>query len=123
MLLNRRFGVVNRHATDRGSTVPGAQGDSTIRFDYEVAVNRLVHRRSNDLDLERVDGLRAGADAILVGMSTAVGDDPKLTVKSERLRKERVKNGLPENPVKVTLGRIDDLNLDSNFMTEAVLYV
>jgi len=60
--------------------------------------------------------LRAGADAVLVGMNTAVGDDPKLTVKSEKLRKKRVKKGLPENPAKVTLGRIDRLNLDSDFM-------
>jgi len=72
---------------------------------------------SNDLDMERVDRLRASADAILVGMNTAVRDDPKLTVKSKKLRKERVKKGLPENPIKVTLGRIDDLNLDSDFMS------
>ena len=71
---------------------------------------------SNDADMERVDALRASADAVLVGMNTAVGDDPKLTVKSEKLRKERVKSGLPETPMKVAMGRIDGLNLDSDFM-------
>jgi len=79
-------------------------------------VERKQVRISNDADMERVDGLRASADAVLVGMNTAVGDDPKLTVKSEKLRKERVKKGLPENPMKVTMGRIDGLNPDSDFM-------
>ena len=81
-------------------------------------VERRQVRISNDADMERVDELRAGADAVLVGMNTAVGDDPKLTVKSEKLRKERVKKGLPENPTKVAMGRIDGLNLDSDFMSQ-----
>ncbi len=72
---------------------------------------------SNDADMERVDELRAGADAVLVGMNTAIGDDPKLTVKSEKLRQERVKKGLPENPIKIAMGTIDGLNLDSDFMS------
>ncbi len=72
---------------------------------------------SNKRDMERVDRLRASADAILVGMNTAVEDDPRLTVKSEKLRKERVERSMPENPIKVTLGRVDRLNLDSEFMT------
>jgi len=79
-------------------------------------VERRQVKISNNLDMERVDRLRASADAILVGMNTAVRDDPKLTVKSEKLRKKRVEKGLPENPIKVTLGRINELNLDSDFM-------
>jgi len=79
-------------------------------------VERKQVKISNEADMERVDGLRASADAVLVGMNTAAGDDPKLTVKSEKLRKERVKKGLPENPIKVTMGQIDGLNLDSDFM-------
>ena len=74
-------------------------------------------RISNDADMERVDELRATADAVLVGMNTAIGDDPKLTVKSEGLREGRKKKGLPENPIKVAMGRIDGLNLDSDFMS------
>jgi len=73
-------------------------------------------RISNDADMGRVDELRASADAVLVGMNTAVGDDPKLVVKSQKLREERVKNGLPENPIKVAMGSIDGLSLDSDFM-------
>ncbi len=71
---------------------------------------------SNEKDMERVDRLRAESDAILVGSNTVAIDDPKLTVKSERLRKERVKKGLPENPLKVMVGSIKEIKFDSDFL-------
>lgn len=79
-------------------------------------VERRQVRISNDADLRRVDGLRAGVDAVLVGMTTVVGDDPKLTVKSEKLRKERIRQGKPGNPMKVTVGKIDNMKIDSDFL-------
>jgi len=39
-------------------------------------------RISSDADMKRVDELRAGADAIMVGIGTVLADDPGLTVKS-----------------------------------------
>jgi 2,5-diamino-6-(ribosylamino)-4(3H)-pyrimidinone 5'-phosphate reductase len=71
---------------------------------------------SSDSDLERVDRLRAESDAILVGMNTVVSDDPKLTVKSENLRRERLRRGLPENPIKICVGRADRIKLNSDFL-------
>src|SRR3990172_8546286 len=56
---------------------------------------------SSQRDKERVDQLRAEADAVMVGGKTLLEEDPKLTVKSEALRMERVARGLPPNPVKV----------------------
>ena len=41
---------------------------------------------SSARDKERVDRLRADADAVMIGGHTLHGDDPKLTVKSEALR-------------------------------------
>src|SRR5215207_9169359 len=41
-------------------------------------------------DKERVDRLRAEADAVMVGGKTLLDEVPKLTVKSEELRSERV---------------------------------
>jgi len=56
---------------------------------------------SSPRDKERVDKLRAEADAVMVGGRTLLDEDPKLTVKSEALRAERVSRGLSPNPAKV----------------------
>jgi 5-amino-6-(5-phosphoribosylamino)uracil reductase len=65
---------------------------------------------SNDLDFDRVDEVRAGVDAILVGATTVRNDDPRLLVRDLERRRARLDRGLPEHPVKVTLtqrGRLD----------------
>ncbi len=54
-------------------------------------------------DLARVDRLRAESDAIMVGIGTIIADDPRLTVKSEELRKWRLAQGKPENPMRVVV--------------------
>jgi 2,5-diamino-6-(ribosylamino)-4(3H)-pyrimidinone 5'-phosphate reductase len=72
---------------------------------------------SSPRDKERVDRLRAEADAVLVGGHTLHGEDPKLTVKSEALRLERLRRGLPANPMKVGIASIADLKPDSQFLT------
>ena len=56
---------------------------------------------SSSTDKARVDQLRASVDAVLVGGRTLLHEDPKLTVKSAKLRSERISKGLPENPAKV----------------------
>src|SRR5512140_1966872 len=55
---------------------------------------------SSAWDKARVDRLRAEADAVMVGGRTLLDEDPKLTVKSETLRAERLQRGLLPNPVK-----------------------
>lgn len=71
---------------------------------------------SSPRDKERVDQLRAGADAIMVGGRTLLDEDPKLTVKSEGLRAERVANGLSPNPVKVGIVTQAHIKADSEFL-------
>src|SRR4030067_3360810 len=71
---------------------------------------------SSQRDKERVDGLRAGSDAVLVGGHTLLDEDPKLTVKSEALRAERVRRGLPPNPAKVGIVTIVKFEPDSDFL-------
>jgi len=56
---------------------------------------------SSSADKARVDRLRASVDAVLVGGRTLINEDPKLTVKSQALRSQRVKLGMTENPAKV----------------------
>src|SRR5512145_2564544 len=73
---------------------------------------------SSQRDKERVDGLRAGSDAVMVGGRTLLDEDPKLTVKSEALRAERVKRGLAENPVKVGVVTKAEFASHSKFLYE-----
>ena len=58
---------------------------------------------SGPADFERVDVLKAGADAILVGIGTVLADDPSLTVKSSERKAARRARGLSENPVRIVL--------------------
>ncbi len=71
---------------------------------------------SSERDKERVDRLRAEADAIMVGGKTLLDEDPKLTVKSEELRADRVMRGLPPNPIKVCVVTEARLRPDSDFL-------
>ncbi len=72
---------------------------------------------SSSSDKQRVDQLRAGSDAVMVGGRTLHDEDPKLTVKSEELRLERQKSGLPPNPAKVAVASRLELKPDCSFLT------
>lgn len=71
---------------------------------------------SSTQDMNRVDELRAGADAVLVGGKTLLEENPRLTVKSEALREGRVRRGLPQNPIKVGIVTSADIHPDSDFL-------
>jgi 2,5-diamino-6-(ribosylamino)-4(3H)-pyrimidinone 5'-phosphate reductase len=71
---------------------------------------------SSKWDKQRVDELRASADGILVGGKTLLEESPKLTVKSEALREDRVQRGLSPNPIKVGVATVADIPLESDFI-------
>jgi len=73
---------------------------------------------SSSRDKERVDALRAESDAVMVGGKTLLDEDPKLTVRSESLRAERAARGLPENPMKVGIVSVANIQLHSKFLHE-----
>lgn len=68
-------------------------------------------------DKKRVDRLRADADAVMVGGRTLLDEDPRLTVKSETLRQERLARGLSPHPIKVGVVSEANLRPDSQFLT------
>src|SRR6187397_2080874 len=72
------------------------------------AASRLLF--SNEADFDRVDAVRAGCDAILVGAATVRNDNPRLLVRSERRRLDRVARGTTATPLKVTLTEHGDLD-------------
>ncbi len=72
---------------------------------------------SNDEDFDRVDEVRASADAILVGANTIRRDDPRLLIRSVERQQDRVRRGLAPHPIKVTLTGSGDLNTEARFFT------
>ena len=72
---------------------------------------------SNEADFERVDGVRARCDAILVGANTIRNDNPRLLIRSAERRRDRVRRGLCPHPMKVTLTNRGDLDPRAEFFT------
>jgi riboflavin-specific deaminase-like protein len=70
---------------------------------------------SGPADLDRVDEVRAGCDAILVGAGTVRRDDPRLLIRDPRRRARRAARGLPEHPARVTLTATGDLDPQARF--------
>ena len=81
----------------------------------DASGDRLI--LSGDEDLDRVDGLRASCDAILVGAGTIRADDPRLLVRSAARRDWRVARGLPPHPLRVTLTASGGLDPAARFFT------
>lgn len=80
---------------------------------------------SNEADLDRVDEVRAGVDAILVGANTIRRDNPRLLVRSVDRQEERIRHGLAPHPKKVTITGRGDLDVTSRFFSgdiEKIVY-
>lgn len=74
----------------------------------DASGTRLV--LSSAADLDRVDEVRAGCDAILVGAGTVRADDPRLLVRDAHRRARRLAQGRPPSPHKVTVTRHPNLD-------------
>jgi 5-amino-6-(5-phosphoribosylamino)uracil reductase len=81
---------------------------------------------SNDADLDRVDGLRAESDAILVGAATVRNDNPRLLVRSNARIEARLASGRTATPVTVTVTAHAKLDPSADFFsagdTEKLVY-
>jgi 5-amino-6-(5-phosphoribosylamino)uracil reductase len=77
--------------------------------------DRLV--LSDAADLDRVDEIRAGVDAILVGAGTIRADNPRLLVRSAARRAARIAAGGPASPLRVTLTSRGGLDPAARFFT------
>jgi len=91
---------------------PMGSGDRRPRVTVNLAmsadgkistVGRRQVRISGQEDRERVDRLKAGSDAVMVGIGTVLADNPSLTVKSDELKRERARAGKAENPVRIVV--------------------
>jgi len=76
---------------------------------------------SGPADLDRVDELRAGCDAILVGARTVRADNPRLLIRDPRRSARRVARGLPAHPARVTLTATGHLDPQARFFAPGAL--
>ncbi|MHC1610755.1 MAG: 2,5-diamino-6-(ribosylamino)-4(3H)-pyrimidinone 5'-phosphate reductase [Candidatus Methanospirareceae archaeon] len=81
-------------------------------------VKRRETRISGTEDLERVDGLRAMSDAIMVGIGTVLADNPSLTVKSKERREERKRAGKDENPWRIVVDSRAKTPIDADLLNK-----
>jgi 2,5-diamino-6-(ribosylamino)-4(3H)-pyrimidinone 5'-phosphate reductase len=67
-------------------------------------------------DFVRVDRLKAGSDAVMVGIGTVLADDPSLTVKSEECRTRRMNRGVDEHPVRIVVDSTARIPLEASIL-------
>jgi riboflavin-specific deaminase-like protein len=85
----------------------------------DASPRRLI--LSGPADADRVDEVRAGCDAILVGAGTVRKDDPRLLIRDPRRRARRAAGGLPEHLARVTLTATGDLDPRAHFFAPGAL--
>jgi len=89
--------------------------NAAMSADGKIAtIERKQTRISGSLDFDRVDELRAGSDAVMVGIGTMLSDNPSLTVKSKERREKRRSNGLSENPARIVVDSLARTPIDAD---------
>ena len=85
----------------------------------DASPRRLI--LSGPADLDRVDEVRAGCDAIMVGAQTVRQDNPRLLIRDPRRIARRIARGLPAHPARVTLTATGELDPGANFFAPGAL--
>jgi 2,5-diamino-6-(ribosylamino)-4(3H)-pyrimidinone 5'-phosphate reductase len=71
---------------------------------------------SGQQDFTRVDRLKAGCDAVMVGIGTVLADDPSLTVKADECRQRRKSRGVDEHPARIVIDSTARIPLDASIL-------
>jgi 2,5-diamino-6-(ribosylamino)-4(3H)-pyrimidinone 5'-phosphate reductase len=69
-------------------------------------------------DFARVDRLKAGCDAVMVGIGTVLADDPSLTVKNPDLKSRRQQEGKGEHPARVVIDSRARISPDASVLNK-----
>jgi 5-amino-6-(5-phosphoribosylamino)uracil reductase len=108
--------VPDRFAAYASASHPGTIVSCAVSVDGyldDATQDRLI--LSGPEDLDEVDALRAGADAILVGAGTIRKDNPRLLVRDPARVAAREAAGRAPHPFRVTLTSSGNLNPSANF--------
>lgn len=73
------------------------------------------------LDRDRLDEVRAEADAIVVGAATIRAEDPPMGVRDPARRHQRLAQGRPAHPTPVVISRSADIPLTARFLAGEAL--
>lgn len=81
-------------------------------------VERVQTRISGRKDRDRVDALKAGSDAIMVGIGTVLADNPSLTVKSKKRREDRKRAEKDEYPMRIVVDSSARTPIDAEILNK-----
>lgn len=71
---------------------------------------------SNDLDFKMVDKIRSEVDAILIGHTTLIQDNPRLTIKNKDYILRRISENKTPQPTKILISPNCKIPINSNFL-------
>jgi 2,5-diamino-6-(ribosylamino)-4(3H)-pyrimidinone 5'-phosphate reductase len=99
--------------------------NAAVSADGKLSSRRREQVRiSGPDDFDRMDRVRASADAVLVGVGTVLADDPHLTIDVEDRRVQRLRSGRPGNPARVVADSRGRTPTDARVLDdEATTYV